>query len=71
MSTTLDIDNNVKLWIHAFDAAVKGKKPVCPRCNSMNTEVTKDSNDEGIGFLLVTCKDCGKSGYMSRMIFKE
>ena len=71
MSKTLDIDQDIKLWQPAFDAVMAGNPPVCPKCKSNDIDVTKDSNKDGVGYLLITCNGCGKSGYFSRVLFNK
>ena len=71
MSKTLDIDDNINLWMPTMKKALDGDDLSCPRCGSDNMEVIKESNEKGIGFLLVTCNNCGKSGYSSRVLFKD
>ena len=69
MLNKLDIDKNINIWIPAYKAFIDGEKPICPRCNSHEIEVIQDEDSEGIGFLVLTCISCGKSGYFSRVKF--
>ncbi len=70
MSRKLDIDKDVTAWFSGYDSVMNGQQPTCPRCVSDDVEVTKDAYDNGVGFMLITCNQCGKSGYYSRVIFK-
>ena len=70
MSGTLDIDKNTELWIPAFNAVKNGESPVCPRCGYEDIEINKSENEDGIGYLLLTCKKCNKSGCFSRVKYK-
>ena len=70
MSKMLDIDENINIWIPAYDAVRAGKKPQCPKCKSDDIEVISDSDDKGVGFMLITCNGCGKSAHFSRVEFK-
>lgn len=70
MSKTLDIDPDVELWAPTLNAVIEGNEPICPRCKSSNMEIDSYQNKDGTGYLLVTCNDCGKSGYSSRVEFK-
>lgn len=65
MSNVLDIDKNIMRWIPAFKAYQSGETCVCPICESDEIEAI------GQGWLLLTCKKCGKSGYFSRVIEKS
>lgn len=70
MSRTLDIDRDIKIWLPTLDDVKAGRIPTCPRCGSKNTEVVKKEYEDGIGFALITCNDCGKSGHFSRISFR-
>lgn len=71
MSKSLDIDKKIELWFPALEAIKNGSDPVCPRCNSNNIEVTAEKNKNNGGYVLITCCDCNKSGYFSRVIFEN
>lgn len=67
MSRELVIDDNCIRWIPALKSVREGKKPQCPICNSYDTNV-EQNYEKGIGFVLITCEKCGKSGYFSRVM---
>ena len=69
MLKTLDIDTNVTVWVPAFNAAKRGEVAQCPRCGSKDTKSLVHEFDNGVGFITVTCKSCGKTGYISRVVF--
>lgn len=69
MSRQLDIDQKIELWIPALKAVENGEAPICPRCESNDIDIQKKVNEKGIGYLLLTCNKCNKSGYFSRIIF--
>lgn len=69
MSKTLDIDQKIELWIPALNAVKNGESPICPRCESEDIDIQKDENEDGVGYLLMTCNNCNKSGYFSRIVF--
>lgn len=71
MSKTLDIDTKIESWIPAFKAASQGKNPVCPICNGDNVEVEAEELGDKIGYVLITCNTCKKSGYFSRVDFNN
>ena len=71
MSKTLDIDKRIDLWIPAYKAASKREKIICPRCGSDNIAVEAKRISENIGYVLITCGDCKKSGYFSRVDFDQ
>ena len=70
MSKTLDIDNNIDLWLPTFDAAMKGEKIKCPLCKSSDVEYNRTIVKDNLGYAIITCNKCGKSGYLSRVKFK-
>lgn len=69
MSKKLDINNNIKLWLKALVDAKAGKRPICPRCGSADTEIQKEIYKDKVGYMIITCNSCGKSGYFSRVLF--
>ena len=71
MSRVLDIDPKIELWIPALEAVEKDEPPICPRCNSNDVGVQAEVHPDGIGYALITCNKCGKSGYFSRVMFKH
>ena len=71
MSKRLDIDTNNQIWIPAFLSAIRGEQPVCPRCGSSDVEVNSMKDDNGVGFIVITCNTCSKTGYLSRIKFPE
>lgn len=71
MSRDLDIDPKIELWISALEAVKNNKSPICPRCNSNDVAAQTEVNPDGIGYALITCNKCGKSGYFSRVMFNN
>ena len=69
MSRELDMNQNIEPWLPSYEAVMNNEKPICPHCKSSDISVTKDADEEGIGFMLITCEKCGKSGYFSRVRF--
>ena len=69
MSRELDIDSKTELWIPAFNAIRQNKDTICPRCGAYKLDVTVKKTNGDIGYVLITCNDCGKSGYFSRVDF--
>ena len=67
MSKKLDIDDRVDLWMPAFNALRFHKDAQCPLCNGTNLNSQIKRMKGNIGFVLITCNDCGKSGYFSRV----
>ena len=67
MSRKVDIDTNNELWIPAFTAVHENREVLCPRCGGNKIEKYIGDSGGGIGFMLLTCENCGKTGYMSRM----
>ena len=70
MLKKINIDPNIEIWMPAYKTVMDGGTPECPHCRTQDMEVTKRENDDGIGFMLITCNSCGKSGYFSRVNFK-
>ena len=67
MSKTLNIDNQIN-WIPTYKQVLNGEKPTCPICGGSNIEsVVEDKHD--VGYVVITCKDCNKTGYFSRVNF--
>lgn len=66
MSEELIIDNEITRWVPALQSVRNNEIPKCPICGSRNTSVEKNF-ENGIGFVLITCGDCKKSGYFSRV----
>ncbi|MCR5419308.1 MAG: hypothetical protein K6E84_10360 [Lachnospiraceae bacterium] len=71
MSKTLDIDNNIDAWIPTLKTIKSGMQPTCPLCGSDDIDIQKEVIEKNIGFLLVSCGKCGRSGYFSRVDFNE
>lgn len=71
MSKELDIDSKTELWIPAFKSASLGESPSCPRCGSNNVDVIAKRCGGDIGFVLITCNNCNKTGYFSRVDFSN
>ena len=71
MLRKLDIDDNQQRWFPAFDAFIKGNATACPVCGKIGLESTAGCGKDRVGFLVITCSSCGKSGYMSRITFPE
>ncbi|MGM9594164.1 MAG: hypothetical protein ACI3U8_07400 [Candidatus Onthomonas sp.] len=71
MSRKLDIDTDMQRWTPAFDAFLRGAPAVCPVCGSASLEPAARSGPDRIGFLFLSCPDCGKTGYLSRVRFPE
>lgn len=69
MSKELIIDDKFDIWIPAFKAVSSGGTPICPRCNGKNLEVQAENFGENTGYVLITCNDCNRSGYFSRVLF--
>lgn len=67
----MDIDNRIDLWIPALLSAEKGENPTCPRCGHNILDVQAKDLGENIGYVLITCEKCGKSGYFSRVDLKN
>lgn len=71
MSRELDIDDKIELWFPAFKAVSKGEKPSCPRCGSGDMNVIANDMGNNTGYVVITCNDCNKSGYISRVDFSK
>lgn len=69
MSKELDIDNKTDLWIPAFILAKKGETPICPHCKNDGVSVYAEELGNNVGFIMISCDKCGKSGYFSRVDF--
>ena len=64
------VDKNFERWFEAICAVVHDKVPICPICGkSSHICIYKHEFENHIGFMIITCKKCKKSGYSSRMIF--
>lgn len=71
MSKRLDLDNNIQLWIPAYQAYRNGKPIYCPRCKSDEIETHTEDLGGGVGFVTLTCKSCNKTGYFSRVMLEK
>ena len=71
MSRKLDIDSRIDLWIPAFKAASNREQITCPRCGSNAVDVIAEDTGNGIGYVVITCSNCNKSGYFSRVDLKK
>ena len=71
MSKELDIDQNLKLWVPAFSDFIEHKSVSCPRCGSNQLSIVSKVYSDHYGYLLMTCRNCNKSGYFSRVRFPE
>ena len=69
MSDEINIDKDVYRWIPALKEHLAGKECYCPICDSKEIRVHEQFID-GVGFVLIECLKCGKSGYFSRVIRK-
>ncbi len=69
MSKILDIDNNIESWIPAFKKVMEKKAPSCPLCGSDDVEDVVVRDKHNIGYVVITCNQCKKSGYFSRVDF--
>lgn len=71
MSKGITISQNNDIWTSAFISAIKGQNPVCPICAGKSIAVEKKVIKDDVGYMLLTCNDCGESGYLSRVVFKK
>ena len=67
MPQDFDIDQNIEPWLSAYESVINNGKPTCPYCKSSEISVIKDADEDGIGFMLITCEKCGKRGHFSRV----
>lgn len=70
MSKKLVIDPKIELWFPAFDKAFNGEQPTCPHCGSKDISVSAYRYPDDVGWMVITCNECNKSGYFSRVFFK-
>jgi hypothetical protein len=71
MSNALDIDNNPVRWMDAFANYQNDEPVVCPICGDENVSIQAGCGADCVGFIMLTCKGCGKTGYLSRVRFQE
>lgn len=71
MSRILDIDVNSQAWNAAYLSVINGEKPICPHCQSTALDVNPVDFGNGIGYMTITCNDCNKTGYFSRVKFPD
>lgn len=67
MLKTLDIDNNIYSWIPAFTDVKNNRNTKCPLCGSSEIDAEVHDLGDKIGYVLISCNKCGKSGYFSRV----
>ena len=66
---SFDIDKNTSIWLSAFTAVSRGNLPICPRCGCKDVTVETNIVKDNIGYVLLTCQQCHKSGYFPRVDF--
>jgi hypothetical protein len=71
MSKNLVIDSNNRAWHPAYLSVIKGEQPVCPYCGKPLTDISPVDLGERVGYLTITCNDCNKTGYFSRVTFPK
>ena len=67
MSNELDIDSNVEAWLPALNSVLKKRVPRCPACDSDDVVSVVSALGKGVGYVVMTCNECKKSGYFSRV----
>ena len=67
MSKELVMDDKIEMWDPALIAIQEGKEPTCPYCKNGDLNVTAKRISGDMGYILITCDKCNKTGYYSRV----